>query len=341
MSEFKISYESEDFPKGLIQEPTGALDLNWSDLLWAALTVGRACWTDVWKHGSSSDYEAIFRCSLVKMAVTTANAGKWLHPTATFRNMDPSEKAAVNYFLGMIVCKLFATELLNTPWLLHLDVYHPVLHPVRRGKSRPDLVGQQLGKQDSWRAFECKGRFRLHDTTKDKAKAQATALVSVVSGTGRVICDLHVGAITRFQRDVLNFFWRDPEPNPDGSDNELVLSLPQGAWRYYYAPITNAIRFAAFAGEGEPVRNLSDPTVREIMLLSGERPLHFREIDIYLGVHPSIAELLFSESWDAAQQRAGEMALEFAKVPEMRADGLIVKAGPSWTQSHSVAARSA
>jgi hypothetical protein len=30
------------------------------------------------------------------------------------RTLDPSEKGAVNYFLGMTFCKLFAAKLLNS-----------------------------------------------------------------------------------------------------------------------------------------------------------------------------------------------------------------------------------
>lgn len=51
----------------------------------------------------------------------------------------------MNYFLGMTFCKLFAAKLLNTPWLLHLDVFRPTLNPVLSGRSRPDLVGLERG----------------------------------------------------------------------------------------------------------------------------------------------------------------------------------------------------
>ena len=335
MSNLIIPYESENFSESTIPEPVGVLNVTWSDLFWAALTVGRASWADVWKHGSSSGYEAIFRCSLVATALEKRGMYKYLRATDAFKNMDPSEKAAINYFLGMVVCKLFAAKLLNTPWLLHLDVYRSRLRPELRSNSRPDLVGQQQGTHGSWRAFECKGRFRLLQATKDKAKAQAGVLVSVAPGPGRTACDLHVGAVTHFRREALHFYWRDPEPEPNGGDSNIALTLPQGAWRYYYAPVLNAIELAATgdAAEYEGVGR-ADLDRIEVLMASGEQPVLVNGLDIHVGVHRAVAEYLARDDWDGARRRAAEMADEFAEIPGIQSDGLIVKAGLSWDADH-------
>ena len=189
MNNLYIPYESESFPPSVIQYPRGELRIRWDDLLWATLTVGRASWADVWRHGSSSGWEGIFRCSLIMMALEERGwfQRPYLHITDAFRSMDPSEKRAISYFLGMTVCKLFAAELLDTPWLLHLDVYHSRLRPKLRNGTRPDLVGPQRDPNRPWRAFECKGRQRLVRATKDTAKTQASGLVSVVSRSSRVL----------------------------------------------------------------------------------------------------------------------------------------------------------
>src|SRR5690606_34970662 len=101
-----------------------------------------------------------------------------------------------------------AAKLLGTPWVMHLDVYRPQLNAVLSGRSRPDLVGQHE-RTGEWHAFECKGRLSKPDATvKSNAKAQAQRVVSV-SGNP---CALHVGAITYFRGDTLQFYWRDPEP---------------------------------------------------------------------------------------------------------------------------------
>src|SRR5207249_1860365 len=102
-----------------------------------------------------------------------------------------------NYFLGMTFCKLFCAELLDAPWLLHLDVFRPQLNPVLTGRSRPDLVGQN-GTGD-WIALESKGRVSIpNKQARVKAKDQALRLVGI-SGSPPV---LHIGAITYFRNDV-------------------------------------------------------------------------------------------------------------------------------------------
>ena len=334
MSSLLIPCQSDDFPPSLIQHSRPELKVDWSDLLWAALTVGRASWADVWRHGYSSGWEAIFRWSLVKMALEERPWFPYLHATDAFKNMDPSERGAINYFLGMIVCKLFAAKLLDTPWLLHLDVYHSHLRPELRNGSRPDLVGPRQGPLGSWRAFECKGRQRLVQATKDKAKAQAHGLVSVTSGANRVACDLHVGAVTHFRRGELHFYWRDPEPESRRDSSDIDLTLPPGAWRYYYAPAVDLIQRAAIGDvREEPVDRRTHAARLEILLSSGEHPVLVNEFDIQIGVHHAIAEYLANSDWDGAQRRAAELTDKLAGIPNVRPDGLIVRAGPSWSRS--------
>ena len=334
MSTLLIPYQSDDFPPSLIQHSRPELKVDWSDLLWAALTVGRASWADVWRHGYSSGWEAIFRWSLVKMALEERPWFPYLHATDAFKNMDPSERGAINYFLGMIVCKLFAAKLLDTPWLLHLDVYHSHLRPELRNGSRPDLVGPRQGPLGSWRAFECKGRQRLVQATKDKAKAQAHGLVSVTWGANRVACDLHVGAVTHFRRGELHFYWRDPERESRRDGSDIDLTLPPGAWRYYYAPAVDLIQRAAIGDvREEPVDRRTHAARLEILLSSGEHPVFVNEFDIQIGVHHAIAENLANSDWDGAQRRAAELTDKLAGIPNVRPDGLIVRAGPSWSRS--------
>ena len=149
-----IPYESQDFPPEYGIGP-GILTTSWDDLLWAALTVGRPNTAYVFQHGEASLYEALFRLSLIRMAVEQDYFGE-LNRTTAFAELDPTEKGAVSYFLGMTLCKLFAAKLLHAPWLLHLDIFRDSLNPGLLGRSRPDLVG--LDAFGRWHAFESKGR---------------------------------------------------------------------------------------------------------------------------------------------------------------------------------------
>jgi len=144
MPQIRIDYESEGFaPGGPVANGPGVLVTSWDELLWAAVTVGRPNRQYVFKNGLPSMYEALFRWSLVRMALEQSGPGAFrLRRTTAAKTLDPSEKGAVNYFLGLAICKLFADKLLRAPWLLHLDVFRPDLNVVLAGRSRPDLVGE-------------------------------------------------------------------------------------------------------------------------------------------------------------------------------------------------------
>ena len=66
----QIEYESEGFATGaLVANGKGTLTTSWDELLAAAVTVGRPNRHYVFKHGLASSYEALFRWSLVRMAL--------------------------------------------------------------------------------------------------------------------------------------------------------------------------------------------------------------------------------------------------------------------------------
>ena len=182
---FRIDYESDGFaPGGPVPNGLGTLVTSWDELLWSALTVGRPNRQYVFRHGTASAYEALFRLSLVRMTLEQSGpTGTRLRRTAAARTLDPSEKGAVNYFLGLAICKLFANNLLNAPWLLHLDVFRPMLNPVLTGRSRPDLVGQMLDGR--WVALECKGRVSTPNVrAKERKGASRTSSLCPRCETG-------------------------------------------------------------------------------------------------------------------------------------------------------------
>ena len=98
-SAFQIPYTSQDFPAGAVAG-RAELKADWSDLLWSALTVGRPNTAYVLGHGDASYHEALFRLSLVRMALEERPFCAGLYRTEAFRALDPTEKGAVSYFLG-------------------------------------------------------------------------------------------------------------------------------------------------------------------------------------------------------------------------------------------------
>jgi hypothetical protein len=302
----RIDYRSRAFPASYMFR-SGTLLTSWDEFLWAAITLGRPSTYHVFRHGQASFHEAIFRLSLIRMAVEQ-DWNRYVRRTDAFAALDPTEKGMVSYFLGMTLCKLFASRLLLTPWLLHLDVFRPVLNPVTLGRSRPDLVGEDIS--GNWHAFESKGRSSVPSSAdKAKAKVQAQRLVSV---NGRN-CTLQVGSFAFFRSDVLEFYWRDPEPDPRDA---IALPRPVAEWRYYF----------------EPGLSLASETDSEPM--AAEREL----ADVKVEVHPKVRRLLQHGQWSQAKQLANELRLAFLS-EGYQPDGIKVTAGESWMKPYETRGR--
>jgi hypothetical protein len=317
-----IPFQSEGFPQSSpVVDGNRILEVTWSDLLWAALTVGRPDLHYVFQHGESSFYEAIFRLSLVRMALQQASLGsRRLQRTPAARHLDPSEKASVSYFLGLNVCKLFAERCLAVPFVLHLDVFRDELNPaILSGKSRPDLVGRL--PDGNWIVIESKGRVSPPDfTTRTKAKAQAQRLIAVQG----MPLQYAIGAITYFKRNVLNFYWVDPPANngPDAGDtrprNPFSLSfLEEVAWRGYFQPIANLLTL--------PRVKIADPL----------STIPIPEADVTLHIHSDLARYLRVQQWVKAFEFCTDkkMADEFTRLG-LHGDGTGVEAGKSWIQPY-------
>ncbi|MBR0706927.1 hypothetical protein [Bradyrhizobium liaoningense] len=302
-----IEFSSHFFPAAYAL-PSGTLSTTWDELLWAAVTIGRPSTYHVFRHGEASFHEAIFRLALIRMAVEQ-DPGGYLRRTDAFAALDPTEKGMVSYFLGMTVCKLFASRLLTAPWLLHLDVFRNALGATVLGRSRPDLVGEDLNGQ--WHAFESKGRSSVPSAAdRAKAKLQAQRLVSV-NGQG---CSLHIGSFAFFRSDVLEFYWRDPEPD----DVEAIrVPSPDEEWRYYYEPaLSLALDAAALAKS--PDRELAD---------------------VQVIIHPEIQHLLVAGRWLSAKELATKQRA--ALVAEgYQPDGIWLSAGQSWRSRYRPRERS-
>lgn len=315
ITQLAVPYTSEAFPAGCTPNGSAQLTVSWAEVLWAALTIGRPSVHHVFQHGTPSLYEAIFRLSLVRMALDQSGPrASRLRRSAAYKGLDPTEKGAISYFLGMAFCKVFSSRLLQTPWLLHLDVYKATLLAQTLGRSRPDLFGQQIGT-GNWLSFETKGRASKPSASDlAKAKAQATRLVAV----GGTACSLHIGAFTYFLSDTLNFHWIDP---PAEAKRQIDLPGPgEREWSYYYGPARGL--WTAFGG--------SDTDGKA----AGEIVLNIPEFGITLRIHPLLVPHFTFATWGAAQRAMFE-ASEELKADGFQPDGLKVECGRSWLDKFS------
>jgi hypothetical protein len=313
-----IDFESASFPASTVAKGHAVLKATWNDILWAAVTVGRPNRFYVFRHGNASMHEAIFRWSMIRMSLEQAGpTAIRLRRTPAVKTLDPSEKGAINYFLGLTFCKLFAAQLLNTPWLLHLDVFRPMLNPILTGRSRPDLIGLNPAS-GQWHAFECKGRASSPDApSKNRAKAQAQRLVSINGNN----CTLHIGAITYFRSDVLQFYWRDPNPEPGAG---IDVKLSEDTWGYYFSPIADLV--SARDGWDILLKRRSDRPMS-----SAEPSLIIKELDLAIDIHPQVAKSLSIRDWNAAHETAVSLSSEMTQ-KGFQPDGIRIQAGKSWLQ---------
>ena len=307
----RIDFESVGFPPGgPVTNGYGVLTTSWDELLWAAVTVGRPNRHYVFQHGLASMYEAIFRWSLVRMALEQSGpAGYRLRRTAAAKSLDPSEKGAINYFLGMAVCKLFAANLLNAPWLLHLDVFRPALNPVLSGRSRPDLIGQTM--TGDWLAFESKGRVSPPGATaKLKAKQQAQRCLSVCNTP----VTYQIGGIAYFRNDVLQFWWEDPRPSEGGTPNGFEVTVNDNAWEHYYRPALEVVR-----------SNLDQSELAS----SHDSDVSVEHLDMKIRIFPEVLKLLVKGAWAEAKNWCDSNTDDLL-ASDYQPDGIRVTAGQSW-----------
>ena len=151
----RLPYTPELFPPyaGTEFEKPGEVTFTWQELCRGAVTVGRRNWADVLKYGTYSILEALWRVAMIRANLMESPKGRLL-PSRAFSALDPSEKGAVSYFLGLVITKILADKLFRVPWLLHLDVYRQELALDLASSEKPDFAG--LDAMSAWLVLESK-----------------------------------------------------------------------------------------------------------------------------------------------------------------------------------------
>ncbi len=205
-----IPYVASNFPRAEPRALHGhhLLPLRWNDLIWSAVSVGKRGIDDMLAHGSHSVDEIRFRAYMVWANLWESN--KYIYRSPVYDELDPSEKAAISYFFGMAVAKLFAERLFRAPWMVHLDRLVNTHAIGLVGRSRPDLIGQNA--RGRWIIIEGKGRSGSFDADAlSKAKTQVRQVRNIDGYRPRA----RVAAEICFE-DSLSIYLDDPEePRPD------------------------------------------------------------------------------------------------------------------------------
>jgi len=227
----RISLSTRNFPpQAGVANADGELELTWAELVWAAVSVGRGTLSHLHQHGIFSMFEIVYRIAMIYANLLESASGRVVRSSA-YEGLDPSEKSAISYFLGLALTKAFVAKRLDVPWLMHVDVYRQQfgLQMIPYG-GRPDLFGRSVS--GDWIVAESKGRTNWHDSgALERAKTQAQQVTSIAG----VAPALRMGLVTSFTNGWLSLFVDDPPTsrtrkplNYKISDVELKAA--------YYAP---------------------------------------------------------------------------------------------------------
>gem|GEM_PF-5507666 len=152
------------------------LEFLQDDLYRAALTVGKGSFDEVFRIPYYSKYEIEFRIDMVRAFLNLE--GEHVKRSEAFYLLDPSEKGAINYFIGMIFSQLIATSRLNVIWLVHLDSYDKnQLEYTGENRKRPDFIG--IRNDEERIVLESKGWMTKKNDGIRNALRQLRAVLSV------------------------------------------------------------------------------------------------------------------------------------------------------------------
>lgn len=295
----------------------------WPDVVWAGLTVGRRSLRHVIRPDTYPYFEIVYRSTILYTNLRAADyrPGLWgpqdtpVVQSAAYRDVDPSEKSAISYFLSLATAKLFAEKLLDVSWLLHVDTYarHLPAHPL----PLPDLIG--LDSDAKWLVVQAKGRshglnrrmvHRMKQRTQPRIADQKPELL--------------VGFASYFtaQSKILKAYLEDPPVTTDNRSSSLALD-PKTFLSGYYALLVDLLT----ADYGPP----------SFLESYGERTFRLKaidEADLRIGLDEQIYQRLrggdFSlERFIASRRRAPR--IETTEQISVGGDGIYVGLGERWS----------
>ncbi|MEC7120307.1 MAG: hypothetical protein VXW65_10445 [Pseudomonadota bacterium] len=212
-----IGYKARDFPNGIYGSNLYGdhdLDVDWFDIIWAAITVGKRNSNQINQHGVFSAYEMAHRVSLVWLSLRMSS-GRLIR-TGVYDNMDPTEKSFVSFSMGMLTSKLFVHKLLDVHWLEHVSSFDKTLLVNPNTKSRPDLIG--VNKNGDFVIVEAKGTTNNYSEKNQKKAKDQVKVISTINGVPPV---LRVASQSYFHPS-LEVFFQDPVRTDEDQSISLI-----------------------------------------------------------------------------------------------------------------------
>jgi hypothetical protein len=290
-----IGYESAGFGATLATlNGGGVLTCSWAQLVWAAVTVGKA-FGDEAAFGLFSTFERIHRGSMLYAYLLEAPTGAIVR-AATYLGADPSEKSNISYSIGMTLAKQYTEVALATPRLLHHATYAGgYAITTAAGGSRPDLIG--LTATGDWVVFEAKGRSNgLEAGVVETAKLQSLQILTI--GGLAPVC--RAGLAAYFSPGGLRFAVEDP---PGDGRRKVSLTREQFEARY-------------------------DGSLRRLIQTRASNARHRIGGREYLGAEYREADLFLCIPTDETLDRGRSLS----DSAYLGSDGLLIELGPSWRE---------
>jgi hypothetical protein len=347
----KLTYMPENFRR--FMGPTflmkGQIAFSWSELCRAAITVGRRNWRDVFKHGTYSALEIMWRFAMVRANLVESDDG-FLRKSTAFTALDRSEKGTVSFFFGMCFSKLIAEKLFAVPWLLHLDVYKDDLNPEFATKNRPDFVG--MDATGNWLIMEAKGRTgQIPKDLLRKAKRQTQSLRKI----NGILPSLRVVVGSYFSSGALKLRVRDPE---EFSKSAIDLEIdPESLARSYYKPIIDCFKLISPNSEPSNIDNYrsialpgidveiridnaiyswyqkNEPTWSQLIESKiVESRIYERSTLEEIELRKRLSEGGEPEAFITDPIRIAEESMRLTEIKDEGLDGIYIKLGESWNE---------
>lgn len=342
---FKLTYSSQNFPASLgpLLQGTNTLQTDWPELVWAALSVGKAEIRHLSRYGKFSWYELLMRLYMLRVNLRESKGE--LVQTEVYKTLDPSEKNAISYFMGLTMAKLLANRFLDVPWLIHLDSFD-VTRLTFGSKKRPDLLGHNRSKQ--WLIMEAKGRSgKVEKGLMPKALIQTQA-VDTVDRYSPFMRVASASFIKTKKSGVLAAQWECSVGSASEPGVKLKLDSRAFLNRYYelFRNLldSNSPEDGTTTGVGLGTLGFlitSAQTSKDTPV--GDRALVFRiadfpEFDIRIGLLDRSNEfLLENKAWyNALFSNENDNAIRgfFAPDTFIAPDGILIRLGPSWNSEN-------
>lgn len=310
----KIPYNASNFPAGSPAKLIGSntLTVTWADIVWSAITAGKPGASHLLAHRWHSLADLVVRSHTIY--ANLRQRGHYVDRSTLYDSLDPTEKGATSYFLGMTMAKLFSAKLFDTSWLFHVShaSSNGAAISFKRGsKSQPDLIGQN--STGGWIVVEAKGRTNYLDSAALTTAKEQTEMIRSINGASPV---LRV-ALQAYFNSGLTVRIDDPsDSKPDALDIKLDMDT---AMSRYYA-IAKAL----------PAKSATREVIR-----NHEYWTHFDEDSgITIGVEVSLAESVSSGKYEQISATRKSLNLNVGELEtnsSIYADGLFVRLDKRWS----------